>query len=84
MEREKEEAKEKAQQIKDEINKKLLLEKYDILDKFDDTSDEQQCALREKEQLLEEKWKKDLHDNQIKLEIAEAKRINKQRMDKTK
>ena len=82
LEREKEEAKEKAKQIKDEINKKLLLEKYDVLEKFDDTSDEQQCALREKEQLLEEKRKQELHDNKIKLEIEETKRINKQRMDK--
>lgn len=82
LEREKAEAKEKAEQIKQEIQKQLLLEKYNVLENFDDASEEQQCALREKEQLLEEKRKKDLHDNQIKLEIAEAKRIRKQKKDK--
>ena len=82
LEREKAEAKEKAEQLKNEIQKQLLLEKYNVLENFDDASEEQQCALREKEQLLEEKRKKDLHDNIIKLEIAETKRINKQRMDK--
>ena len=80
--KEKKEAKEKAEQIKQENQKQFLLKKYNVLETFDDASEEQQCALREKEQLLEEKRKKDLYDNKIKLEIAETKRLNKQRMDK--
>jgi hypothetical protein len=80
--RERREAKERAKQMKDELNKKILSEKYDVLKKIADDAEEQQCALREKEQLLEEKRKQELHDNKIKLEIEETKRINKQRMDK--
>jgi hypothetical protein len=63
--RERREAKERAKQMKDELNKKILSEKYDVLKKIADDAEEQQCALREKEQLLEEKRKQELHDNKL-------------------
>jgi hypothetical protein len=53
-----------------------------MLKRIDDEKEKQINALREKEQMFKEQQKQELHDNQIKLKIAEAKRINKQIQDK--
>ena len=84
-EREKKEAeirKKEAEIMKIEAKKQLLAEQYEILKKFDDEKEEQINASREKEKMFKEQRKQALRDNQIKLEIAETKRINKQKMDK--
>ena len=84
-EREKKEAeirKKEAEIMKIEAKKQLLAEQYEILKKFDDEKEEQINALREKEQMSKETRKQELRDNQIKLEIAENKKRNQQRMEK--
>jgi hypothetical protein len=68
--------------MKEEAKKKLLKEQLEMLKNYDDDNEEQQCALREREQALEDKRQQTLRDNQIKLEVAERKRINKEKMDK--
>jgi hypothetical protein len=84
-EREKKEAELKKQQeefMKEEAKKKLLKEQYEMLKNYDDDKEEQLIALREREQALEDKRQQAFRDNQIKLEVAERKRLNKERMDK--
>ena len=68
--------------MKEEAKKKLLKEQYEMLKNYDDDKEEQLIALREREQALEDKRQQALRDNQIKLEVAERKRLNKERMDK--
>ena len=84
-EREKKEAELKKQQeelMKEEAKRKLLEEQYETLKNYNDEKEEQLIALREREQFLEEQRQKALRDNQIKLEVAERKKKNKERMDK--
>ncbi len=44
--------------MKQEVKKKLLEEKYEVLKSDEDDNEEQKCALREREQALEDKRNK--------------------------
>ena len=68
--------------MKKEASKKMLVEQYETLKNYDDDKEEQLIALREREQVLEEKRQNELRNNHIKLEVAERKKQNKIKMDK--
>ena len=68
----------------EQMKQQKMMEQYEHLKKLEEETqqEQEQCKMREKEQLEMEKRKNELHDDKIKLEIKTRKQLNTEKRNK--